>query len=174
MRKLISRVLGGTAVLALLLVSPATQVAASSGDSLSAVRAATAKFHSIRAAEAAGYAKALPCFDKPAVGSMGQHYVNFSLADGTVIPTKPQALVYEVDSDELELVGVEYLIPFAKVPAGAAAPHLFGQPFHHAFFKTDPLPFWELHAWIWRSNPLGLFADYNPEVDLCPGTESDD
>jgi hypothetical protein len=175
MWKSISRIFGGAAVLAMLLVSPATQVAADSGYPVDDVRAATAQFHSTSAATDAGYADAgLPCFDKPGVGGMGLHWLNGSLFSRTVTPTKPQALVYEVDGDELELVAVEYLIPFTLVAADAKPPVLFGQHFHHAFLVNDPLPFWELHAWIWEANPLGMFADYNPEVSLCPGTPSGD
>ena len=162
---------GVTAVMLGLLVSPA---AAHDGDSLAAVRHATARFHDVDRAMAAGYLKAaLPCFDRPGVGGMGLHYVMGSLINGTVTATKPQALVYEVDGDKLNLVAVEYLIP---VPASAAeAPRLFGQPFHPAFLPNgDPLPLWELHAWIWRHNPLGTFADYNPNVDLCPGPGESD
>ena len=175
MGKLISRTVAGAAFVGLLLVGPATQVAADNGDSLAAVRAATAKFHSIPAAEAAGYARpaALPCFDRPGVGGMGLHWVNGSLFTATPTATKPQAMVYEVDGDELTLVAVEYLIPFTLVPGNAQAPTLLGQHFHHAFLPNgQPLGLWALHAWIWESNPLGMFADYNPEVELCPGTRS--
>ena len=24
--------------------------------------------------------------------------------------------------------------------------------------------FYELHAWVWKDNPAGTFADYNPDV----------
>ena len=176
MSKWLTKVLastGAAAVMVGLLVSPA---AAHEGDSLAAVRHATARFHDVDRAVAAGYASLLPCFDKPGVGGMGQHYVKGSLIGGTVTATKPQALVYEVDGDELNLVAVEYLISYNFVPAGAEAPRLFGQSFHPAFFPdgVTALPFWELHAWIWRHNPLGTFADYNPNVDLCPGPGESD
>jgi hypothetical protein len=167
--KIVIRLLVGAALVAGLLVSPAN-VVAHDNDQLSAVRHATAKFHSIPMAEAAGYAKALPCFDRPGVGGMGQHYVNFSLANGTLTPTKPQALVYEVDGDELTLVAVEYIVPYQVLPATSQPPQLFG----HAFFRNDPLSLWALHAWIWRENPLGTFANYNPRVSLCPGHQSED
>ena len=29
-------------------------------------------------------------------------------------------------------------------------------------------PFYELHAWIWRPNPSGIFKDWNPSV-TCRG-----
>ena len=165
MSKWLTKALASTGVAAVmvgLLVSPA---AAGEGDSLAALRHATARFHDVDRAVAAGYAPLLACFDKPGVGGMGQHYAKGSLIDGTVTATKPQALVYEVDGDELNLVAVEYIIPYAFVPATAEAPRLFGQNFHH----NDALGLWALHAWIWRHNPLGMFADYNPNVDLCPG-----
>jgi hypothetical protein len=166
MWKPISRIFGGAAVFAMLLVSMATQVGASSGDEFAAVRAATAQFHDLDRAVGANYGKALPCFDNPGVGGMGQHYVNFSLIplnSGGLIPTRPQALVYEVNANRLTLVAVEYLVPDT-----APKPHLFGQPFHPAFLKDTPLGLWELHLWIWRDNPHGIFADWNPKVDLCP------
>jgi MoxR-like ATPase len=28
-------------------------------------------------------------------------------------------------------------------------------------------PFYELHAWIWKHNPRGMFDDWNPRV-VCP------
>jgi hypothetical protein len=163
----LTRLLAGSALLAGLLVSTGAPVAAHEGDSFSDVRAATARFHSVVAANAAGYHDPgfLPCFDKAGVGGMGLHLINFSLANGTLIPTKPQSLVYEVDGDELELVAVEYLAPYV-----GTAPVLFGQTFHQAHLPTgEALPFWALHLWIWRANPSGMFADYNPEVDMCPG-----
>ena len=163
--KNVIRILAGTALVAGLLVSPAANVAARDNDPLAAVKHATARFHSIPRAEAAGYAKALPCFDRPGVGGMGQHYVNFGLANGTLIATQPQALVYEVDGDELTLVAVEYIVPYTFVAPTAQPPQLFG----HWFFRNDALSLWALHAWIWRGNPLGTFANYNPRVELCPG-----
>jgi hypothetical protein len=164
------RLVAGTALVAGLLVAPASPVAAHD-NSFSAIRAATAQFHSVVRANAAGYHDpGLPCFDKPGVGGggMGLHLINFSLANGTLIPTKPQSLVYEVDGDELNLVALEYLVPY-----GGTAPVLFGQTFHQAHLPTgEALPFWALHLWIWRDNPNGMFADYNPEVAMCPGTAS--
>jgi hypothetical protein len=164
-----ARLFTGAALLAGLLVSPAVPASAHEGDSLAAVRHATARFHSVERAVDAGYGPLLACFDLPGVGGMGQHYVKGSLLDGTATPTKPQALVYEVDGATLRLVAVEYIIPYTFVSATAEPPRLFGQSFHH----NDALGLWALHAWIWRHNPLGMFADYNPRVDLCPGHQSE-
>jgi len=143
---------------ATLLIAPATQAAGQS--SLADVRQATAKYHSVQAAELAGYQKFLPCFDSPGVGGMGQHYVNFGLLNGSVDANQPQAMVYEVDGNRLQLVAVEYI-----VPGNLAQPTLFGRP----FFWNDKLKIWALHAWIWRPNPRGIFENYNPSVKMCPG-----
>ena len=154
---------GVATMLAGLLVSP---VAAQKqqGD-LAAVRKATAQFHDLGKATRAGYAPLLACFDLPGVGGMGQHLVKGGLVNGTVIATQPQALVYEVDEEgEMTLVAVEYIIPYTLHPATAEAPRLFGQ----AFLHNNALSLWALHAWIWRSNPLGTFASYNPRVSTCP------
>lgn len=36
-------------------------------------------------------------------------------------------------------------------------------------YEPRPAPFadFELHAWIWKGNPNGVFADFNPKVS-CP------
>jgi hypothetical protein len=96
---------------------------------------------------------------------MGQHYVNFNLLDTNLDPTQPEALVYEIDGSKLTLVGLEYLVPISAW-TGAEPPHLFGR----AFFRNDTLGVYFLHAWAWRQNPLGTFANYNPDVKLCPGS----
>ena len=31
------------------------------------------------------------------------------------------------------------------------------------------LPFWILLAHLWKDNPSGMFADWNPSVRMCPG-----
>ena len=156
--KIFVRLIAGIALLAGLLVSPAAQVGASGGDELAAVRAATAQFHSIPAAEAAGYHKALWCFEKPGVGGMGWHWLKPELI-GTLTPTQPAALVFEPDGEKFNLVAVEYIVPYSSTQ-----PILFGRPFLHNL-KPDV---WALHAWVWKPNPAGMFAAYNPKVDMCP------
>ncbi len=157
MIKLVVRVLA-VLVPATLLIAPATEAAGQA--SLADVRAATARFHSVHAAEAARYQKFLKCFDNPRTGAgMGQHYVNFELLNGSVDASHPQAMVYEIDGDRLQLVAVEYI-----VPGNLDQPSLFGHP----FFWVDGLNVWALHAWLWRPNPLGIFESYNPSVKMCP------
>ena len=134
-------------------------------DGLDDVRAATAAFHSIPKAEAAGYGDpGLPCFDDPAHGKgMGFHLVNGGLLDdgGALSKTHPEALVYEMHGDGLKLVAVEYIV---KKSDAAQAPRFLGKD----MISNDELGLWTLHAWIWRKNPENLFATYNSNVPLCP------
>ena len=163
MNRMIARLVAGSVLVAGLLVMPAVQAAAHDDNSLAAVRKATARFHDVPTAEAAGYARALPCFDLAGVGGMGQHYVKGPL-DTTVTPTEPEALVYEVAGSELRLVAVEYIVP-QSLWTSSRPPRLFDR----WFLRNDTLGLWTLHAWVWRNNPLGTFASYNPEVAMCPG-----
>jgi hypothetical protein len=141
----------------------AAPVSAAGQSELAQVRQATTQFHSVATAEAAGYEQFLPCFDKPGVGGMGQHFADLASIDGTVDALHPEVLVYEPRPDGYKLVAVEYVVPQAAW-SGAEPPSLFGEDFH----RNDTLGIWALHAWIWRGNPLGVHADFNPNVRLCP------
>lgn len=127
-----------------------------------------AAFQDVEMAEAAGYVstiESLGCFENPEVGGMGLHYLNEALLDDSVEPGSPEALVYELD-DEGEIVGLvahEYLVPL-EAWTGDEPPTLFGVEFH----EHGVLPFWILHTWIWKDNPIGTFMDYNPKVRQCP------
>lgn len=172
-------------VLAVLLMMLMTSATASAGrsagrddrddpeDQLDAVRDATAAFRNIDAAVAAGYgllrdAKGIACIDNPK-GGMGIHYVNGALIGaGAVNATTPQALVYEPRKNgKLRLVAVEYVVFQAAWDAAhSSPPSLFGRQFELlASPNRYGLPaFYELHAWIWKHNPSGMFADWNPRV----------
>ncbi|WP_156962870.1 hypothetical protein [Aerolutibacter daejeonensis] len=129
------------------------------------LRHATAPFHSIDAAGAAGWATPLTgciAHPDPAVGGMGYHYANETeLADGTVDPLRPEVLVYAPKpGGGLQLVAVEYIV-FTQL--NPVPPELFGQTFH----LNPGINAWVLHAWVWKHNASGLFADFNPGVK-CP------
>lgn len=134
---------------------------------LTDVRDATVRFHSLTQAAKAGYAdNPLPCFDDPS-GGMGEHLINGDLLldGGTLDPLAPEALVYEVrDNGGWKLVGVEYVVLFSDVPSTATAPTVLGQPLTPNF----DLGLWKLHAWLFEDNLLGVFQDWNPEVPDCP------
>lgn len=135
---------------------------------LAAANLATAAFQDVAMAEAAGYAStidALGCFEDPAVGGMGLHYLNGDLMDDVVEATAPEALVYELDAagEIAGLVAHEYIVP-VEAWASDDPPSLFGLDFH----QHPVLPLWVMHAWIWKDNPIGTFQDWNPAVRQCP------
>ena len=133
---------------------------------LAALRRTTAPFQEFSSATQAGWsAKITSCmFSSP--GGMGFHYGNVSLIDGTVSVTKPQLLLYEPEQNgRLRLVAVEYIIPYPFHSRDAAPPLLFGQKFQ----QNDVFQLWGLHAWVWKNNPSGIFAPWNPNV-TCDNT----
>ncbi len=162
----------------LLVIAVAAPAALSSARSdLGQAKHATAPFQDVSAAVAAGYGEfrdshGLACIEKPGVGAMGIHYVNGAFVGDTLLDaTRPEALVYEPRHGELRLVALEYIVFQEAWDADhGARPSLFGQQ-----FELVPSPnrygipaFYELHAWSWRSNPRGLFDDWNPRVS-CAG-----
>ncbi|OPG10047.1 hypothetical protein B1R27_03400 [Streptomyces sp. GKU 895] len=120
--------------------------------------AATGKYAYEPFAPGGGYARTSTC-----VPNMGYHYVNATLLeDPAVDPAEPEALLYEGGSTTgtRKLVGVEWIVPDTAV---TAAPTLFGEIFSH----DAVLHVYSLHAWIYKSNPNGLFETFNPKV-TCP------
>jgi hypothetical protein len=134
---------------------------------LAAARAATAKYHDVNQAVADGFVPVSPCVEIPNVGAMGIHYINFSRADLNVDVSEPEYLLYMPDENgKLRLVGVEYFVPFT---GSNPAPNLFGRDFQgpmpgHA--PGEPAHY-DLHVWICRINPDGMFAQFNPALS-CP------
>lgn len=130
------------------------------------VRQATAQFKDIEKAE--GYALLHGCVSGPQSGAMGIHFANPQLVgDGEVDAMHPEALLYEPKDGKLQLVGVEYVvIADAWNAKHAAPPVLMGQLFNYsgAPNRFGLPPFYELHVWAWKSNPDGMFADWNPRV----------
>ena len=49
-------------------------------------------------------------------------------------------------------------------------PSLFGVPFDGPMLGHEPgMPIhYDLHAWLWKKNPKGKFARWNPTVGTCP------
>jgi hypothetical protein len=142
--------------------------------SIARVRAATAAFHDLAAAEAAGYGEFYVCTDENGgAGAMGQHYVNGVLVgDPGIDPLAPEALVYEPKAGGgYRLVGVEYVTFQAAWDADhTTRPSLFGRTFALVGEgnRYGLPPFYQLHVWLWRPNPSGIFNDWNPKV-TCRG-----
>jgi hypothetical protein len=150
-------------------------------DTLQVVKQVTARFESVTQAKAAHYGPFYVCTEQPGVGTMGQHYANGDLVgDPAVDPLQPEVLVYEPQANgKLKLVALEYVKLAPNVPSTATPPTVFG-----VSMKWTPGPentegrpanryglpnFYQLHYWLYRSNPLGTFADWNPTVS-CHGT----
>jgi hypothetical protein len=149
--------------------------------SVAVARQATARFHDLKVAEAAGYTihvqdlSGATCIDNGAVGAMGDHFANGALLlDGGVIDAAaPEALVYEQRKNgTYKLVALEYIVFQTdwETAGHTSPPALFGRTFD---FTDSPNryglpPFYALHAWIWKPNPSGLFFAWNPTVE-CEG-----
>jgi hypothetical protein len=124
---------------------------------LKAAQQATAKYHSVDAAEADLYHDIhLP------IEHMGQHYWKDLLVnDGGVFdPATPELLVYQdIGNGERRLVAVEYAVRITDSPSGP--PEGFSGDCDH--WDTFADTFWTLHAWIWAPNPDGVFSEFNPQ-----------
>ena len=128
------------------------------------------------------------------LGAMGIHYFRPDLLGITAPPnprvdgtgthtdfTKSAILIYEPQADgSLELVAVENLV-FIKAweAAGNKAPPSFmGKTFDR--MADDPAtqvdeahmfePHYDLHVWLYRDNPTGMFAQFNPNVSCAHGS----
>lgn len=124
------------------------------------VRAANDRFQDVSVAVSEGYSP-IPCDSAPGGGGMGIHYVNPAyMKDATLDVARPQAVMYEPQDDgSLKLIAVEYIA--FKGPASIEG-HLMN--FNNAPNSYGLDPFYELHVWAWKPNPLGTFADDNPDV----------
>lgn len=138
-----------------------------------------------------------PMMGRPAaLGAMGIHYFRPDLlgitgdpnprVDGSGTHTDfrtPSILIYEPQADgSLQLVAVENLV-FLR--AWQAAGHVDPPTFHGLSFDTmadnvnTPIdeahmfePHYDRHVWIYRENPNGVFAQFNPAVSCAHHTGS--
>jgi len=96
-----------TVAMAVVLLAIPSSASAGAED-LSTARAATAQFHEVGTATAAGYgefrdAARIACIETPGVGVMGIHYVNGGLVgDGAINAATPEALVYQTADEAYE------------------------------------------------------------------------
>jgi hypothetical protein len=137
------------------------------------VRDGTKKYIDVNAATAAGYGPFLGCVAGTDHGAMGVHYVNGTLlANLTLDPAQPQALIYEPSDGKMTLVGVEFILDSATWLAANnnTPPVLDGQVFNFVGYPNRFAinSFFELHVWAWRDNPQGSFVDWNNAV-TCDG-----
>ncbi|MEU2733996.1 hypothetical protein ABZ656_00670 [Streptomyces sp. NPDC007095] len=103
---------------------------------------------------------------------MGYHYFDESIY-GSVDPAQPASLLYEDGKHgKRKLVGVEWIVPDAdrKLKTSDDRPSVFGGrkfdgpiPGHYTAMPIH----YDLHVWLWKHNPNGLFDRWNPTVK-CP------
>lgn len=147
-------------------------------DELAQVRRVTARFHDVDAALEAGYELGwvngagvriiTGCVSNPTAGAMGYHYFNAELmADLTTDVLQPEVLVYAPGRNgKRKLAAVEWVVrgQNSNPPGVSSPPSVLGMPMH---ILVPAVGFYIKHAWVWKPNPAGMFADWNPEV-ACP------
>ena len=161
---------------------------------LRAARAATSKYRDAARAERDGYRQVtgVVLYD-------GAHFVNQRWLDaGGADPAHPPVLLYDQGTQQLELVGVAWMVPRR---AGRPPPRAFGSlavwhahDFHRPCLTLRrsghpvtthssrqrcraagsvyiPARFWMLHAWVFRAGREGVFGLTNDTVPQAPAFE---
>ena len=173
--------------LSLCLLAPTANAQSSAGSAMSAdlqaARAALAKYSDPIVAVRDGYFSTLACVDFPEAvqdgpisypaGSMGVHFLNPNNIGPTLDPTKPQILIYEPQGDKLVLAAAEWFVPVQV--AGNTVPSIFGQQLAGPMDGHEPiipasLKHYDLHVWLWKDNPKGMFTSTNASVKCTPGS----
>jgi hypothetical protein len=169
-----------TLLIALVAALPLLAIAGYAGagggqSSLAELREATAKYHDIAVARAEPNAVELPqvqpfgtgtCIENlNGGGAMGIHLLLQDRVDDKLVPTEPEALLYEKRNDgSYKLTGVEYIVATAEQPT------LYGQPFDEtnlARYGNPAATVWTLHVWAWKPTPdplRGIFSPWNTRV----------
>jgi hypothetical protein len=131
---------------------------------VSQLHSATEQFQRLDVAQAAGYNfMAGLNYCNPSLGGAGYPYVNIGLIDTTVDILHPEALIYiPGPNGTLQLGAVEYIVPVAAWKAAHTSewPQLMDQQFH----LNSTLGLYFLHVWVGKTNPSGMFEDWNPAV----------
>jgi hypothetical protein len=132
------------------------------------VRKALRKYENADVAIAEGYINFQVC-EANASGGMGVHFLNLGLMQDLVSdPYQPEILLYFPDASQpggYRLAAVEYW----QAAFGQPTPSILGQAFDgpmEGHGGEMPVHF-DLHVWLYRYNPSGLFAQYNP-LAKCP------
>ena len=149
---------------------------------LDAARTALSKYSDPFVAIRDGYFSTLACIDFPAgmtdgsveypPGAMGVHLLNPANIGPKLDPAKPQVLIYEPVGDKLVLAGAEWFVPVQA--AGGVVPTIFGQTLagpmdgHEPIMPTS-LRHYDLHVWLWKDNPRGMFTSTNAALKCTPG-----
>ena len=169
------RHLAGVACIVLLASLAQAQTSKETPPKLSAelerVRSALMKYRDPITAVRDGYFSTVGCIEYP-TGGMGVHFLNPQLIGPVPDPMRPQILLYEPVGDKFRLIGAEWFVPLAT--GVKEHPTLFGQRFDGPMEGHEPLMpanlnHYDLHVWLFKLNPAGLFNVVNPTVK-CPKT----
>jgi hypothetical protein len=148
---------------------------------LESAKAALAKYSDPIAAVKDGYFSTVACIDFPSgavdgpitypAGAMGVHFLNTANIGPKLDPAKPQVLLYEQVGDKLILTGAEWFMPVEA--SGGKAPMIFGQTLSGPMDGHEPimpasLRHYDLHVWLWKDNPKGMFTSTNAAVKCEP------
>ena len=148
---------------------------------LQAAKAALAKYSDPLVAVRDGYYSTVACIDFPKgatdgpvvypPGAMGIHLLNTANIGPTLDPTKPQVLIYEQVGDKMKLTAAEWFMPVEL--AKGTAPSIFGQTLQGPMDGHEPimpaaLKHFDLHVWLWKNNPRGMFTSTNSAVKCTP------
>ncbi len=123
------------------------------------VRAATTKYANIDVAVNEGF------FDASGfVPNMGHHYILPPRIDGTFVLEEPEIILYAPDANgTMEFVAVEYVVPIADLDNPGSPPEGFTGDLDE--WEINPnLSQWQLHVWLVKENPDGIFAPHNPVI----------
>lgn len=144
---------------------------------LDRVRAALDKYQDPVVAIHDGYFSTLGCMEYPVAGGHGQapypaggmgvHFFNLMIDSTRPDPLRPNVLLYEPEGEKLRLVAAEWFVPLAT--GVKQRPALFGIPFDgpmmgHRPLMPDGMHHYDLHVWLWKENPAGMFRPTNPTV----------
>jgi hypothetical protein len=153
---------------------------------LARVRAALDKYNDPIVAVHDGFFSTVACIDFPkgghegamkyAAGGMGVHFFNPANIGPTLDPAKPQVLIYEPVGDKLKLVAAEWFVP-KELVGTKPTPSIFGKELEGPMEGHKPLMpegahHYDLHVWLWKTNPEGVFSPTNPSVKCPPSAYS--
>jgi len=98
------------------------------------------------------------------VPNMGHHYLLPPRADATFKLEEPEILLYAPNTNgKMEFMGVEYIVPVDDADNPGLPPEGFtGSVDAWEFNKARSQ--WQLHVWIVKENPDGLFEPHNQTV----------
>lgn len=120
------------------------------------LKAATNKYVDVEVATGEGF------FDASGfVPNMGHHYILPPRIDGAFELEKPEILLYAPNANgSMEFVAVEYAVPIEDLENPGSPPEGFSGNLDEWEINQN-LSQWQLHVWIIKENPDGIFASHN-------------